>query len=130
MMRTVHAIFRSDDETRRARVQCLAIGIPEERLTVSVSQTADGIAGEAPGQSYENQPDEKREDEGGLMRRLGDWVGGKASYDTQQAEYGEDVRSAVRVLSVDTQSDDEARRVSAILRGCGGTVEERTLYDD
>lgn len=120
----VRAIFRKEEDALRAKDECLTAGIPVERITLSVSETADGIAAEAPGESYENQPGEARADaaEGGLIRRIGDWIGGEASHDRQQAKYGEMVRAGVRVLTVDVRSEDEKKRIANILTRCGGAI--------
>jgi hypothetical protein len=120
----VRAIFRKEEDALRAKDECLGAGIPVERIALSVSETADGIAAEAPGESYDNQPGEARADaaEGGVMRRIGDWIGGEASHDRQQAEYGESVRAGVRVLTVDVRSEDEKKRIANILTRCGGAI--------
>jgi hypothetical protein len=120
----VRAIFRKEGDALRAEEECLNAGIPVESIALSVSGTADGIAAEAPGESYENQPGEARADaaEGGFIRRIGNWIGGEASHDTRQARYGEAVRAAVRVLTVDVRSEEEKQRIANILERCGGAI--------
>jgi hypothetical protein len=120
----VRVIFRKEEDALRAKEECLNAGIPVERIALSVSETADGIAAEAPGESYENQPGEAKADaaEGGFIRRIGNWIGGEASHDTRQARYGEAVRAGIRVLTVDVRSEDEKKRIANILTRCGGAI--------
>jgi hypothetical protein len=55
-MKTVSGVFDSLPAAERARVAMLEAGVAEQRIVLSRALTEDGIAGEAPGQSYENQP--------------------------------------------------------------------------
>ena len=65
-------------------------------MALSALLTDDGIAAEAPGQSYENQP-------------------GQPSSDSELARYGEAVRAGACVLSVFTRSEEEERYVEQLL---------------
>jgi hypothetical protein len=55
-MASILAVFDDEITARRAAETAKMIGIPDELLTVSAPLTTDGIAAEAPGQSYGNQP--------------------------------------------------------------------------
>ncbi len=52
----VTGIFPTLASAHAARRALLSHGVAEDHITVSVSQTEDGIAAEAQGQSHENQP--------------------------------------------------------------------------
>ena len=79
-----------------ARAALLRAGVPENRITVSAGLTEDGIAAEAPGQSYENQP-------------------GQPAWDSAMAPYGEAVRSGACVVSVFARSEEERQYVEQLL---------------
>ena len=81
-MDTTVGIFRSRDDAERARRALLATGVNEEQMRMSAPLTADGIAAEAPGQSYENQDFPRDADEKAV------------------AQYGSAVRTGACTLSV------------------------------
>jgi hypothetical protein len=94
-------IFGTREAAERARDALLGEGIARERIAISVPETGDGIAAEAPGQSYENQPGEGEE----AARR---------------GRFGSAVRSAVCALTVDGASSEAERgRIGAILARSG-----------
>jgi hypothetical protein len=96
--RTLTGIFDSYGDAQRARDALVSEGIARERITLSAPQTADGIAAEAPGQTYENQVGEDRES-------------------VERGEFGSAMRSAVCAVSVD--AGDEGDRIGAILESRG-----------
>lgn len=98
MAQTLTGIFDSLAAAERARDALVSEGIARGRITMSVPQTGDGIAAEAPGESYENQVGEGRES-------------------VERGKLGSAVRSAVCALSVD--AGEESDRVGAILRSRG-----------
>lgn len=104
-METAVGIFRSRADAERAQRALLAAGVPAGQLHVSAPLTADGIAAEAPGQSYENQDIREDADEKAI------------------AQYGEDVRSGACVLSVDVAGD--LAGVERLLREEGARIVTR-----
>jgi len=97
----VTGIFDSRAAAAHAREALLAQGIAGDRITMSEMQTSDGIAAEAPGETYQNQVGEDRES-------------------AARGRFGSAVRSAVCTLSVDTvDSDSERRRIGELLRSSG-----------
>jgi hypothetical protein len=59
---SVVGVFASADAAARARADLVRRGVALERITMSAHLTEDGIAAEAPGQSYSNQPGQPRTD--------------------------------------------------------------------
>jgi hypothetical protein len=55
--RALTAVFASPDEARRAHSALLRNGIDRREVAISIDLTRDGIAAEAPGQTYVNQGD-------------------------------------------------------------------------
>lgn len=96
--RTLTGFFDSLAAAERAREALVSEGIARERITMSATQTSDGIAAEAPGESYENQAGEDR-------------------HTVARGKFGSAMRSAVCALSV--EAGDEGDRVGAILRSRG-----------
>jgi hypothetical protein len=94
---TVMGVFASRDQALHARRALLDEGVDRERIVMSADLTEDGIGGEAPGQSYENQPGQRRGD-------------------SAMARYGEAVRSGACTVSVDIGSPKESAAVEAVLR--------------
>ncbi len=93
---TIVGVFASPAAAEDARAALLEAGVPESRIALSARLTEDGIAAEAPGQSYENQP-------------------GQAPSESRMAPYGEAVRSGACVLSVFTRSEEERQFVEQLL---------------
>jgi hypothetical protein len=101
-------IFDTVAAAKQMRSALLGAGIGEDRISLSADLSDDAIAGEAPGQSYENQP-------------------GQSPGDSARAGYGYAVVTGVCVLRVKTRSRADARRIEALLRrgGARRTVEDR-----
>ena len=95
--KTVVGVFASEAAAEDARGVLLRAGVHESRIALSAGLTADGIAAEAPGQSYENQP-------------------GQPARDSRTARYGEAVRTGGCVVSVFTRSEEEKQYVEQLLR--------------
>ena len=95
-VKTVVAVFDSVSAAEDAKGLLLQAGVPESRIAVSASLTEDGIAAEAPGQSFENQPGQPN--------------------DRKTAQYGEAVRSGGCVVSVFARSDEESHYVEQLMR--------------
>jgi hypothetical protein len=93
---TVVGVFDSSVAAEQAKVALLEAGVPEARMALSVPMTDDGIAAEAPGQSFENQP-------------------GQPPAESRAARYGEAVRSGACVLSVFTRSEEEKQYIEQLL---------------
>lgn len=98
--RTVVGVFDTTDAARRAQLALVEAGIAENRITMSVDLTQDALAGEAPGQSYENQP-------------------GQSAHDSAAAPYSEAVRTGACVLSVEAESQAEGKRIERLMRELG-----------
>jgi hypothetical protein len=97
---TIVGIFRNERAARAARDRLIAAGIPERRMVVSRTLTDDGIAGEYPRQSFENQP-------------------GQPPSESASARYGEAVRSGACTLSVESESAAQREEITAVLRRNG-----------
>lgn len=93
-------VFDSLREAEIARLALVKGGIPGERIVVSRSLTEDGIAAEAPGQSYENQP-------------------GQSDDDSAWARYGELLRLGTTVVCVELPSKRERMYVEDLMRRNG-----------
>ena len=93
---TIVGVFASAAAAEDARVALRHAGVPENRIALSAGLTEDGIAAEAPGQSYENQP-------------------GQPASDSAMAPYGEAVRSGACVVSVFARSEEERQYVEQLL---------------
>jgi hypothetical protein len=94
---TIVGVFASPAAAEEARAALLRAGVPENRIALSSGLTEDGIAAEAPGQSYENQP-------------------GQPAWDSAMASYGEAVRTGACVVSVFARSEEERQYVERLLR--------------
>ena len=93
---TLVGVFGGPAAAEQARNALLDIEIPASRIALSTLLTDDGIAAEAPGQLYENQP-------------------GQPPSDSKVAKYGEAVLAGACVLSVFTRSEEEKQLVEQIL---------------
>jgi hypothetical protein len=98
---TAVGIFASRSGAQAAKAKLVAAGVPSERIALSARMTADGIAAEAPGESYVNQ---RRRD---------------SEADVEAARYGDLVRSGACVVSVLVQSDEERSRLEALMQRLG-----------
>lgn len=102
-MALVRRVFESLSEAEQAREAMVAAGIPGARIAVSRPSTEDELAGEAPGQSYENQPGQVADDE-----------------TREEARFGAKVRGKACVLTVSSGSAEERRKAESVLRRYGG----------
>lgn len=111
--RTMVGVFDSVSAAEHARTALLEAGIREDRMALSADLSDDAIAGEAPGQSYENQPGQSRDDSGA-------------------ARYSEAVRSGVCVLSVKAESHADRKHIEQLMRqkGARRTVEQRDVHSN
>jgi hypothetical protein len=107
-MLTVSGVFDSVQAAEEARRVLVDAGVPQRRTAVSSHLTADGIAAEAPGQSFENQPGQ-----GAGHAVL------EGSREKRAARFGEAVRSGACVLSVHARSDEERLMVEELMRRQG-----------
>ena len=96
----VVGVFRSPADAEAARSALLGTGLPADALALAATTADDGIAGEYPGESYENQPGEPEE--------------GNAT-----ARFAEAVRSGACVLSVEPRDGVDAERIAALLQERG-----------
>lgn len=101
----VVGVFESVAAAEHAKARLAASGVPEERIAVSANLVEDGIAAEAPGQSYEHQSYE-----------------GSDSADTRRARYGTAVRTGACLLSVSGETGAERRQLAELLRREGARV--------
>jgi hypothetical protein len=112
-MLTISGVFDSVAAAEQARAILMEAGVPVRRIAVSSDLTADGIAAEAPGQSFENQPGQ-----GAGSAVL------EGSREKRAARFGEAVRSGACVLSVHARSAEERLMVEELMRRNGA---HRTL---
>jgi hypothetical protein len=105
---TIAGIFDSVGSAEQARRILLEAGVPGHRIAVSSDLTADGIAAEAPGQSFENQPGQRS-----------GYTVVEGSRERRAARFGEAVRSGVCVVSVHARSDEEKLMAEALMRRNG-----------
>jgi hypothetical protein len=105
---TMVGVFDSVSAAEHARSALLQAGIREDRMALSADLSEDAIAGEAPGQSYENQP-------------------GQSPDDSAAARYSDAVRSGVCVLSVKAVSHADRKHIEQLMRqkGARRLVEQR-----
>lgn len=96
-------VFRDPRECERARQKVCDAGVEPGRIEVSRPVTEDGIAGEAPGQSFENQP-------------------GQPEVDRAVARYGESVRGGSCALSVTCESAEDREWIDELLRRSGSSA--------
>jgi len=114
MKRSVVGIFDSEASARQAREELVGAGISESCVAISTNLTHDGIAAEAPGQSYENQPGQSaNRDKAG--RWFGSLSGARARQEQREAQYDDAVHSGSCVVSVEASTIDEAQRAQEIM---------------
>lgn len=110
----IEGAFDAMDTARRARQLLLDAGVPSGDLSLSAPVTADPIAAEAPGESFENQPGQP--DDGGPAEAL----------EHAMSRHDEDVRAAVCVLSVETDASVESGALADVIRRAGARSVWRT----
>ena len=93
----IYGVFASPEAAERSRAALLADGVAAPRITISRALTEDGVAAEAPGQNYENQPGQR----------------------TGHTSHIDDVFAAGAVLSVEPLSEAEEVRIAETLLGSG-----------
>jgi hypothetical protein len=105
---TMVGMFDTVSAAEQAKMGLLEAGIREDRIALSADLSEDAIAGEAPGQSYENQP-------------------GQSPDDSARAGFGVAVRSGVCVLSVKAESNADGKYIEQLMRqkGARRTTEQR-----
>jgi hypothetical protein len=98
-----------------ARLELLRSAIPDSNIQVCVNLNEDGVAGEFPGQSYENQPGQ-----GTLFRSRPAAVGAFAgAVETESARLNEAVRSGVCLMTVGADSAGQRRLILEVMRKHG-----------
>lgn len=104
----VIGIYSSVARARLALEALVVEGLPEDRIAISVGLTDDGIAAEAPGQPYFNQPSDRGGGWHGSPRRGGDGpAGGSGMTDA--------VQQGACVVTAEAESLDEADRIRDIM---------------
>jgi hypothetical protein len=103
--RTVVGVFDSVGAAERAKAWLTSFGVRAERIAVSGNLMEDGIAAEAPGQSYEHHS-----------------TGGSEGRDTDWARYNTAVRTGACLLSVSSGSGADRRRLAEVLLEQGARV--------
>lgn len=103
--RTLVGVFNSVAAAERAKARLTAAGVPAERIAVSANLLEDGIAAEAPGQSYQHQS-----------------YGGSDGADTDWARYHTAVLTAACLLSVSSGSGADRRRLAEVLLEQGARI--------
>lgn len=108
--RTVMGIFDRPGDAEKVKDELIQAGIARHRILISRLATEDGIAAEAPGQSYENQGDEL------LVGDLPD-----------PEKWGEAVRSAACLLSVVVRAPVDKQHIAEVMvrHGARRTSESR-----
>jgi len=99
----VEALFDNRETAERVYAALMRAGIQHSRIAMSVDHSADPLAGEYPGQSYENQPGQ---DSSARARDV--------------ARRNEAVRAGAVLVTVETGSEEEARAVESLITGGGG----------
>ncbi|HEX2241419.1 MAG TPA: hypothetical protein VHJ82_09795 [Actinomycetota bacterium] len=111
--RTVMGIFDRPDDAEKLKEELLEAGIARHRIVISRLVTEDGIAAEAPGQSYENQ-------------HAGDEAFVGEVPDPEK--FAEAVRRSACVVSVVARSPIDKQQIARLMRrhGARQTVETRS----
>jgi len=98
----VEGVFDTEESAGQARSRLLDAGIAKEDICSSVPATADPIAAEYPGQSFENQPGQ---DSNAPSR--------------DEARQNEAVRSGMILLTVEADAPQQVEEIIAIMRRTG-----------
>ena len=111
--RTVMGIFDRPDDAEKLKEELLEAGIARHRIVISRLVTEDGIAGEAPGQSYENQ----HASDDSFVGEVPD-----------PEKFGEAVRGSACVVSVVARSPLDREHIARLMlrHGARQTVEARS----
>lgn len=110
--RTVMGIFDRPSDAEKLREELLEAGIARHRIVISRLAIEDGIAAEAPGQSYQNQNDS----DDALVGRFPD-----------PEDLGEAIRSGACVVAVVARSPLDRQQIARLMmqHGARETVESR-----
>jgi hypothetical protein len=95
-------VFQDLPACEHARRMVCDAGVEAARVELSRPSAEDGIAAEAPGQSFENQP-------------------GQPEDDSAVSRYGESLRSGACALSVTCDSAEDREWIDELLRRAGST---------
>lgn len=108
---TVIGIFDSPDDAEKVMDELLNAGVARHRIVLSRLLAEDGIAAEAPGQSYQNQ------------HRADESIVGKIP-----EAFGEAVRAGACMVAVVARSHLDKKHIAELMRryGARGTVEARS----
>ncbi|HWI12642.1 MAG TPA: hypothetical protein VNT02_00230 [Burkholderiales bacterium] len=103
----VIGIYSSSARARLAQEALILEGMPEELIAISIDLTGDGVAAEAPGQSYTNQPGAG---ESG-------WLGSRRTKngDRKGAGFSDAVQRGTCVVTAEARTSAEVRRVRDIM---------------
>jgi hypothetical protein len=104
----VIGIYSSTARARLAQEALILEGMPEGCVAISIDLTEDGIAAEAPGQSYANQPGQRETSWSGSR-------GGGASQNGWHESYCDAAQSGTCVVTADARSPAEAHRARDIM---------------
>lgn len=107
--RHVIGVYGSMARARLAQEALIVEGMPEAQVAISVDLTEDGIAAEAPGQSYENQPSDRAAGGGG-------WAGSLRTEERREAQYGDAARRGVCVVTAEARTSSEADWIREIMQ--------------
>ena len=105
----VIGIYSSTARARLAQEALILEGVPEDRVAISIDLTEDGIAAEAPGQSYVNQPGQ-RESASSASRRA------RTSQNGWHASFCDAAQSGTCVVTAEARDAAEAHRLRDIMK--------------
>jgi hypothetical protein len=94
----VFGVFRSLEAAEQSKQELARLGIDVSRIVLSRPLAEDGIAAEAPGQNYENQPGER------------------PSFRT---DYVDDILGGAALLTVEPHSTKEKAKIELLLQRTG-----------
>jgi hypothetical protein len=105
----VVGIYSSMARARLAQEALIEEGMPEGRISISIDMSHDAIAAEAPGQSYVNQPSDRRE---------GGWFGSRRRAEGRSEPAPgllDAAESGTCAVTADARSPEEADRVHEVM---------------
>lgn len=105
--KTAVGIYENVGAAERARNELVAAGVARERISLSRSLTEDGIAAEAPGQSFENQQG-----------------GGQPESEREHARFNETLRAGGCIVTVNCADGADESGVRELMQrsGARGTL--------
>lgn len=116
----VVGVFGDDEDALLAKAELVKSGLPAHRVVISTSLTADGIAAEAPGQSFGNQPGHGRSAQTQTTARL---AAGSEVGQFEQAN-----RTGACIVTVDASAEFAPDHIERILTRCGARGLQRRPY--